>query len=326
MTTLVFCNQEAGSFESCTEQMGSISEYLHEMTGDESVIVETDKVTEEQLMAADRAIAMGGDGTVGRVLAKLARAPKRIPIGIIPAGTGNLFADCLGLKTENKEEMLELALDTIRNGRLLPIDLGEANGVPFALDVAVGPIAMAVTTPGKSEKGTHGMFSYVRPLMKAMFERPYKFRIVADGQTIECNASAIFVTNPQELGIGQRADASSLQDGKLNLIILDPQNLDEYVGIAMRFGAWFLGSAETDNVPYKMFDVSTVTIEALHELSTPQLIASALPVPQEAAAPVDEDDKQPTTMLDGDEFGTTPVTVSVLPDAVDIYVPRATAT
>lgn len=325
MTTLVFCNQEAGSFESCTDRMGSISDYLQEMTGDESVIVEVDKVTEEQIAKADRAIAMGGDGTVGRVLAKLANRTPRIPIGIIPAGTGNLFADCLGLKTESPEEMLSLALETIKNGRVLPIDLGEANGVPFALDVAVGPIAMAVTQPGKTEKGSHGMFSYVRPLMKAMFERPYKFKIVADGIPFECNASAIFVTNPQELGIGQRADASTLRDGKLNLIILDPQNLDEYVGIAMRFGAWFLGNAETDNVPYRIFEVSNVTIEALHELKTPQLIASALPVQQETAAPVDDDDKQPTTMLDGDVFGTTPVAVQILPAAVDVYVPHTTA-
>jgi diacylglycerol kinase family enzyme len=303
--------------------MGSVSEYLEKMTGDKSVVTDVTTVTEEELASADRAIAIGGDGTVGRVLARLANREKRIPIGIIPAGTGNLLADCLGLKAETSEEMLAMALETIRNGRILSMDLGQANGTPFALDVAVGPIAMAVTQPGKTEKSSHGLFSYVRPLMKAMFERPYNFKIVADGVELECHASAIFVTNPQELGIGQRADVTTLRDGKLNLIILDPQNLDEYVGIAMRFGAWFLGSAETDNVPYRIFEVSNVSIEALHELSTPQLLSSALPLTQEPVAEV-SDDRQPTTMLDGDVFGTTPVTVSIMPAAVDVYVPEST--
>lgn len=330
MTTLIFCNEEAGSFESCSQEIGSISDCLTELTGEPSILTDIRHVTDEQMSKASRAIAMGGDGTVGRVLARVAKhnlafPDKRVPVGIIAAGTGNLLADTLGLKAENPGDALALALKAIETKRTIAMDMGQANKTPFALDFAVGPIAMAATEPGKMEKGSHGMYSYVRPLMKAMFGRPYRFSIEADGHKIICDASAIFITNPHEMGIGQRGDASSLRDGKLNLLILDPKNLDEYVGIAMRFGAWFLGGAETETTPYQSFDVQKVKIEALHELSTPQLLSSALPLPQEPVAQVVNKDDQPLTLLDGDEFGTTPALVSILPGAVDVYVPLSTA-
>ncbi|QQR59662.1 MAG: hypothetical protein IPG59_09285 [Candidatus Melainabacteria bacterium] len=330
MTTLIFCNQEAGSFESCSQEMGDISDCLSELTGEPSILTDIKHVTDEQMSTASRAIAMGGDGTVGRVLARVAKhnisfPNRRMPVGIIAAGTGNLLADTLGLKAENPQDALALALKAIETKKTIAMDMGLANGTPFALDFAVGPVAMAVTEPGKMEKGSHGMFSYVRPLMKAMFGRPYRFAIEADGQKIECDASAIFITNPHEMGIGQRGDASSLRDGNLNLLILDPQNLDEYVGIAMRFGAWFLGSAETDTTPYKSFDVKSVKIEAISELSTPQLLSSALPLPQDPVNEVIHKDDQPATLIDGDEFGTTPAMVTILPGAVDVFVPLSTA-
>jgi len=324
MTTLVFCNQEAGNIEHCAEKMGSIPDMLEQITGDKTILTDVNHVTEEELQNADRAIAMGGDGTVGRVLGRLANHVPRIPVGIIPAGTGNLLADCLGLKSENRDEMIELALATIKNGKTIAIDLGVANGTPFALDIAVGPLAMAVTEPGKTEKNSHGLLSYVRPLLKSMFESPYKFKITADGETLEVDASAIFVTNPQELGIGQKADASTLRDGKLNLFVLNPTNLDDYVGIAMRFGAWFLGNAETDQMPYRIFEVANVTIEAIEQIAAPPLVTNMLPVDPGESKPVHESG-QPTTMLDGDVFGHTPVTVSVLPAAIDVYVPESCA-
>ena len=327
MTTVIFCNEKAGSYETCCEQLDAIADELEEVTGVPSKLVNAEEFTDTDLTGATRAIIVGGDGTVGRLLGKLATHQPRIPIGIIPAGTGNLLAKMLGIHPEKIEDRVPFALETIRNGRVVSIDLGSANGVPFALDLGIGPIAMAITQPEKQEKNAAGLLSYVRPLLKSMFEHPYKFEIKTGGHTFQCVASAIFVTNPQELGIGQKSDATTLRNGKLNLIILNPQNLDDFVDISMRFGSWFLGNTETDKLPYRIFEVDEVEIRALEELPIAPILAGALPAvltpsPEEGTILSDKD--QPTTMLDGDVFGTTPVVVAALPRAVDIFVPLET--
>lgn len=327
MTTVIFCNEKAGSFETCNEQLGAIAEELEEVTGVKSKIVNAADFTDEDLRGASRAIIVGGDGTVGRLLGQLANHTPRIPIGIIPAGTGNLLAKMLGIHPDKVEDRVPFALETIRNGRVVSIDLGTANGTPFALDLGIGPIAMAITQPEKEEKSSQGLLSYIRPLLKSMFEHPYKFEIKTGKHTFQCVASAIFVTNPQELGIGQKSDATTLRNGKLNLIILNPQDLDDYVDITMRFGSWFIGNTETDTLPYRILEVDEVEIRALEELPIAPILAGALPAiltpsPDESTTLGDKD--QPTTMLDGDVFGTTPVVVSSLPKAVDIYVPLGT--
>ncbi len=325
MTNLILCNEKAGTFESCCADLGSIATLLEENTGESSITVDVHTVTEEHLKDAHRVIVMGGDGTVGRILGLVANHSPRIPVGIIPAGTGNLLAKCLGLLPENPEMRFRHAYETIHTGRTISMDLGTANGTPFALDVGIGPLAMAVTEPDKQEKNAHGLLSYVRPLLKSMFQRPYRFRLNIDSKLYECEASAIFVTNPQELGIGQAANVSSLRDGKFDLIILNPTNLDEYVGLATRFGSWFLGNAETDTMPYRIIDVSEVTIEAIEELPAPPLLMNSALA---KLSPGTDSEvgllEQPSTMLDGDVFGKAPVAVRVLPQAVDVYVPLTT--
>lgn len=325
MANLILCNERAGTYESCCEELGPIAELLEKNTGESSITLDVDSVSESDLKQADRVIVMGGDGTVGRILGLVAGHQPRVPVGIIPAGTGNLLAKCLGLLPDNPDDRFKFAYETIRRGRTVSIDLGTANGTPFALDVGVGPLAMAVTEPNKQEKSAHGLFSYVRPLLKSMFQRAYRFRLNIDSKIFECDASAIFVTNPQELGIGQAANVSSLQDGKLDLIILNPTNLDEYVGIATRFGSWFLGNAETDTMPYTILEVSEVNIEATEELpAAPLLMNSALSKLSATKESANQELDQPSTMLDGDVFGKAPVTVRLLPKAVDVYVPLDT--
>lgn len=334
MTSVIFCNEKAGTFESCNQHLGLISSELEEVTGVKSKIVNTEDFTDEDLNGATRAIIMGGDGTVGRLLGRLANHTPRIPVAIIPAGTGNLLAKMLGLNPEKIEDRVPFALETIRNGRVISIDLGTANGTPFALNLGIGPIAMAITAPDKQEKNSHGLLSYVRPLLMSMFERPYKFQISTRGHSFECVASAIFVTNPQELGIGQKADATTLRDGKLDLIILNPQNLDDYVDISLRFGSWFIGNTETESLPYRMLQVDEAEIKAIAEMPNASILTVLpeilTPKPLKEKLTTDStiigDEDQPTTMLDGDVFGQTPVVVSTLNRAVDIYVPLATVT
>src|SRR5262245_51667248 len=73
---------------------------------------------------ASLVIAWGGDGTINEVASTLAGS--ELPLGIIPAGSGNGFANELGLASEPG-----LAFETALHGRDRRIDGGEFDGRLF---------------------------------------------------------------------------------------------------------------------------------------------------------------------------------------------------
>ncbi len=85
-----------------------------------------------------RLIAVGGDGTVQRLLAAAVRYD--IPIGILPFGTANDLARAIGLKRSLKE-----CCDVIRADHTRTIDLVAVNGKPFATCGGLGlPSSVAI--------------------------------------------------------------------------------------------------------------------------------------------------------------------------------------
>src|SRR5689334_12970432 len=58
------------------------------------------KVAEALKRDIDLLIVWGGDGMVQRSIDTLARAGSTVPLAVIPAGTGNLLAGNLGVRTD----------------------------------------------------------------------------------------------------------------------------------------------------------------------------------------------------------------------------------
>ncbi len=75
--------------------------------------------------ALDLVVAVGGDGTVNRVINAV--ADRNIPVGIIPCGSSNDLAGQLGIPSD-----LRRACRVIRSARLTDIDLISVNGRYFA--------------------------------------------------------------------------------------------------------------------------------------------------------------------------------------------------
>lgn len=91
-------------------------------------------------MAADAArvgrsiIAVGGDGTLSEVAGGILASGQRVPLGIVPAGSGNDYA-CETLKLPRDPlKALEIAL----NGTPAPMDAGAVNGRYFINSLGVG--------------------------------------------------------------------------------------------------------------------------------------------------------------------------------------------
>src|SRR5690606_23348129 len=104
MTTAVVYNPGAGSFESYEACLERICQFDGgsdcSENGDERqdpVLIPVEEFEAARLTNMKRLVIVGGDGTVGKVIADVVRAGLRIPVGIIPAGTGNILAKCLGI-------------------------------------------------------------------------------------------------------------------------------------------------------------------------------------------------------------------------------------
>ena len=91
-------------------------------------------------MAADAArggraiIAVGGDGTLSEVASGILASGQRVPLGIVPAGSGNDYA-CQTLQLPRDPlKALEIAL----HGTPTPMDAGAVNGRYFINSLGVG--------------------------------------------------------------------------------------------------------------------------------------------------------------------------------------------
>jgi YegS/Rv2252/BmrU family lipid kinase len=103
----------------------------------------------------DAVIAAGGDGTLHEVLEGLAGT--NVPLGILPWGTGNVFAREMGLPPRPKAQA-----KVIRRGWTRTLDLGLADGRPFLLMASWGLDAFALgRMPGPEAKRRWGLWTYL---------------------------------------------------------------------------------------------------------------------------------------------------------------------
>lgn len=125
-------------------------------------------------------IAAGGDGTLNAVVQGLAGSGTAL--GVLPAGTMNVFARELGIPFDN----LPRAFEVIEAGRIQEIDLFEANGVPFVQMAGVGFDAMVIEETTWESKKVLGPLAYLLAAVKVLGESPPRMQVVCDdGRTEE---------------------------------------------------------------------------------------------------------------------------------------------
>ncbi|WP_306317402.1 MULTISPECIES: diacylglycerol kinase family protein [unclassified Streptomyces] len=119
-----------------------------EQLGADVVLLEGPESVDVAALARERAAAgadllgvAGGDGT--QALVADVAAEFGLPFLVIPAGTRNHFALDLGLDREDPSK----ALDALRDGVELRVDLGRAGGHPFVNNVSFGAYAAVVQSP-----------------------------------------------------------------------------------------------------------------------------------------------------------------------------------
>jgi YegS/Rv2252/BmrU family lipid kinase len=147
------------------------------------------RVREAVDQGAELVLVWGGDGMVQRSIDVL--AGHDVAIGILPAGTANLFATNLGIP-HDLDEALRVAL----SGRNRKLDVGRVNGERFAVMAGVGFDARMIGGADRSSKDKLGRLAYVRSAVTAMRAGAAKVRIKVDGaQWFKGAATCVLVGN-----------------------------------------------------------------------------------------------------------------------------------
>jgi YegS/Rv2252/BmrU family lipid kinase len=164
----------------------------------------------------DLLVVWGGDGIVQRSLDVLAREKggSKIPLAIIPAGTGNLLATNLGVPHD-----LEQAVDVALHGKRRRIDLGRLDGEHFGVMAGVGFDGAMINDADRKMKDRLGKLAYVWTGLRHVNGEPATARIMVDGQKwFDDEASCVLIGNVGKITGGIKAfDDAKPDDGWLDV-------------------------------------------------------------------------------------------------------------
>lgn len=113
-------------------------------------------VTAQRATDFDRIVCIGGDGTFNEVISGLRRADCMCPIGYIPAGSTNDFANSLHLS----KDLIQAARDIV-DGSPRKLDIGRFNDRYFSYVASFGAFTKASYATSQSVKNALGHLAYV---------------------------------------------------------------------------------------------------------------------------------------------------------------------
>jgi len=172
------------------------------------------QLTKEALeKGADIIVALGGDGTINEVASALVGTD--IPMGILPAGSGNGLARCLGISMN-----YVLALRTIIRGNTKLMDVAFVNDQMFTSIAGIGFDAFVARK--FAESAIRGMLSYLKIILNEFRHyKPVKYSLTIDSKTIEKQALMIVFANSNQFGFNTRiAPEAKVDDGFLDICVI----------------------------------------------------------------------------------------------------------
>lgn len=254
---------------------------VHDLMGRDEA--ETALMLQEAVAEVDAVVVCGGDGMVH--LASQALAGTNVPLGIIPAGTGNDAARCLGIPRNDPIA----AADRVIGGRVRTIDLGRCGGRYFATVLAAGFDAV-VNERANRMTWPRGQMRYnLATAAELRTFRPFSYELELDGETCQVDAMLVAVGNGPCFGGGLRiTEGARLDDGLLDVVVIGALSRRALVRLYPRL---FRGT----------------------HVTAPQFFRHRVRSVRIAGPEI-------TTYADGERFQALPITIESAPDALGVLV------
>jgi YegS/Rv2252/BmrU family lipid kinase len=189
---------------------------------------------EAAVSGADLVLAIGGDGTIRAVCEELAGTG--VPVGIVPAGTGNLLARNLSIPL-----YLRAAVDVGLNGQDRAIDMVRVTGDEMAdstylVMAGMGFDAAIMEGVNESFKKKVGWLAYVWSALKALMFPAIRVEVSVDGGPFTRHrARTIVIGNVGHLQAGMPLiPEAAIDDGLLDVVMLYPRRFLSWLPLAAR--------------------------------------------------------------------------------------------
>ncbi len=169
---------------------------------------------------ASGVIVWGGDGTFNETASALLGTG--IPLGLVPAGSGNGLAAALGVPRA-APAALEVAFDATPHA----IDAGRIAGRSFFNIAGVGFDARVAALFNRRAPGARGPWPYLRiGVREGCTYRALDYDVRLDAEPFKHKALLIAFANGPEYGLGARiAPDARLDDGLLDVIIVEERGI-----------------------------------------------------------------------------------------------------
>ena len=250
----------------------------------------TTMVQQADLSLYDGVISSGGDGTLHEVLNGyyLNKSKTKPPIGIIPNGTGNAFAVEIGLQTYDYKK----AIDIIAKSKIKKVDIGHCKMKDgefyFHNILGFGMVADINDAANKYKK--LGKHSYtIASLEKIMALHTYDLEIILDGRTIKQDNLFVEISNTRYTG----SDFIMAPEAKIDDGLLD-------VTISRKTSRWKVVKIFT-----QVFKGSHIHHPDVEYIKAKEIIVKTK--------------ENKTLTPDGEQYGSTPITVNCLKEKLDFF-------
>ena len=198
------------------EQIG-VESYLSQSKGDiERFIVH------EDLSGFNGICVIGGDGTIHEAIEGLMQSEKSkyLSLGVIPAGSGNAFAEDLGLRVR---EPLD-ALENIIIGNISRIDvmrIKSRKNINFAVNIIGWGMASNVNILAEKLRWLGNIRYSIASILSILKIKLQTVNIIIENQVFDGKAAFFIALNTIHTGKGMKmAPKAKLNDGLIDIILL----------------------------------------------------------------------------------------------------------